>query len=444
MFIGDKFKIKESVYYTQVDDFLYVRDVASRKDYKLNLISEDIFQILKEETKVEDLLKKLSLLYNVKNDTQFHNEITSFLSKLSEKGLVSRTDESSTVKLPIIKEEVEEYCQKNKRMWGLGLELTYRCNERCIHCYVPQNKKNDQIELSLEEIKDIITQARKLGCMDVLVTGGEPTLRKDFLSICKHIVAERMLLNVFTNALAISEEVFSGLISLPVNSVSFSLYGRTPAFHDSITGVKGSFDASLKNILMFKSAGIDVFVKTIAFNNHIDEYEKLDRFCKQIGISVRPASLLMPKADGSSNKDLMMDEKSAARFFKYEFEKNQQEKISVAMKRGINSPVCSAGLSSLSVNPYGEVTACNSLPIAVGNIRKQSLADIWYSSKELERIRKIRFSDLGDKCVTCDCSSLCGACLGAMYLENNKAIKPCEYMCRFAKLRKENRIEQVY
>ena len=82
MFIGDKFKIKESVYYTQVDDFLYVRDVASRKDYKLNLISEDIFQILKEETKVEDLLKKLSLLYNVKNDTQFHNEITSFLSNI--------------------------------------------------------------------------------------------------------------------------------------------------------------------------------------------------------------------------------------------------------------------------------------------------------------------------------------------------------------------------
>lgn len=450
MSIGDKYKIKDTVYYTKIDEFVYVRDVANRKDYKFSLIAEDVFSILKDETKLDSLLEKLRYLYRVDDQSQFCNEITSFVHVLIDRGLVVKTNtvkskESLANEMPI-KEQVEEYCQKNKRMWGLGLELTYRCNERCIHCYVPQDKEDKQIELSSDEIKDVITQAKKIGCMEVLVTGGEPTLRRDFLEICEHIINERMLLNVFTNALNISDRVFNGLISLPLNSVSFSLYGRNPFFHDSITGVKGSFESSLKNILMFKSAGIDVFVKTIVFNNHVDEYEKLHQFCEQIGIAVRPATVLVPKYNGCSNRDLMMDEKSATRFYEYECKRNQQEKSLGLIKRSPNSSVCSAGLSSLCVNPYGEVTACNSLPIPVGNIREQRLSDIWYKSESLNRIRNIKFADLGSACVACDCSALCGACLGAMYQENNKEFKACDYMCRYAMKRKEIGIgiKQVY
>lgn len=435
-----QFKLKESVFFSQVADFTYARDVSRHMDYKFNRVAGKILAELKHGCTLGGLIEALRKQYGIDDGESIVDDVEAFLRDLDAKGLLMGYEKGSTAEAAHIIEGVEKLCQEQHRMWGLGIELTYACNERCVHCYVPQLREAEtRTELSTAEVNGIVDDAASMGCMKVLVTGGEPTLRRDFLDICRHIVSKGLLLDVFTNALQIDDETFAGLVGLPLNSVSFSLYGGTPSFHDSITGISGSYEKSLRNILKFKCAGVDVFVKSILFNNHVDEYERLYDLGRQLNLTICPSTIILPSCNGRSNQGMMMDESSAQRYFGREIADKVAQGVLKAYPENISrspeSPICAAGLSSLSVNPFGDVMACNSLPVVLGNVRESSLSDIWENSSKLKRIRSLKFSDMGSKCVACEHAAFCGTCLASMLGETGVVCKPCDYMCTYAKIR---------
>ena len=124
----------------------------------------------------------------------------------------------------------------------LVLELTWRCREKWLprHSDAAQNSGN---ELSADEWKNILTQAKDLGVKKILLTGGEVLLRPDFCDIAECAVKKNFVVDVYTNGLGLTEEIFERLCALNLNSVSFNLYGGDSKLHDKITGVKGSFAA---------------------------------------------------------------------------------------------------------------------------------------------------------------------------------------------------------
>src|SRR5438067_8903365 len=146
----------------------------------------------------------------------------------------------------------------NQRALDLGIpisvhmDLTYRCNERCVHCYLDHD---DRGEMTTEEIKGILDQLAEAGVFFLTLSGGEPLMRKDFFEIVAHARALMFNVKVKTNGLLIGEKEARQLLSLGIESVQLSLYSHRAEIHDGITKVKGSLERTTKAIRFLRSQG---------------------------------------------------------------------------------------------------------------------------------------------------------------------------------------------
>ena len=411
------YRLSDAVFFAIVEDYVYVRDVNSHKDYLFEGSAYDIMTLLRKQCSLSELLDCLRREYNIKDEEEFESAIRSFIDILIKDNLVVVDGFQSNLNRIGIDTLMKQEAMKLRRLWSVTLELTYRCNEHCTHCYLDDDKEQTtEGELSGSEWKRIIDECAKLGCMNVLVTGGEPTLHREFLDICEYVVSKGMLLDVYTNGLFISDEIFDALLKLKLNSVSVSLYGGSAEFHDSITKVSGSYDRTLMTALKFRSAGKDMFIKTVLFRNHIDEYFKLKRIASRYGMIVSPASIITGGHSGRSNADLIITDEEFEHLLKEDESFISSKECGVG--RDINGPVCMAGQNALSVNPFGKVFPCNAFHLEVGDSRVDSMSDIWEKSEKLSEVRSIRLVDISPSCKKCDCVDACSCCLGAAYTEN--------------------------
>lgn len=435
-----RYKLSDGVYFRRVGDDVYVRNVRTRHEYLMNSFAADVLECLRTEVSTSDLVKELEKSHPTEDPNNFKGVVSAFVEQLVEKELVDvQSLRGRNAPKQGIRDKVRDYCSKNHKLWYVCLELTYRCNERCRHCYIDDPKQQcARDEMSKEDWFRVVDELAEVGCGEILVTGGEPTLRPDFIDICKRVTQRGMLLNVFTNALNISDAIFDELVGLHPNSVSFSLYGGHAEFHDYITQVPGSFDRTLMNILKFKSAGVDVFVKSVQFKDHFDEYVALRDLGKRFNLIVTHSTIIAPGNSGKSNCDMMLSESDMAKLYQMEKAQRGWQIDRSKLKRDFDGPICSAGQLSLSVRPNGEVLPCNALPIRVGDVKQSSIKEIWTKSEKLKEVQSIRFADFDEKCRSCPHAAVCVACLGAVYKENGGVIKPCSYVCRNARLRYEN------
>lgn len=441
-----RWSLAPGVYYRLAGDNVYVRNVTTRYDYLFNPMVKDILDLLRVERTKEELLEELGKTYALKKSPEFGGKLDNFLETLSQKGVlqVAGTTATQTAAMedgnPVLSDaegRAKGWYQKNLRLWNSCLELTYLCNEKCRHCYLDDQKANTETGvLRFDAWKKVIDEIADMGCMNVLVTGGEPTLHPDFLQICRHIVGRGMLLDIFTNALDISGELFDSIVDLHPNTVSFSLYGGTPEFHDWITRVPGSFERSLKTILMFKCAGVDVYVKSVLLKGHADEFAKLCKWGKRVHIPVRCGQFVSDGNAGTSRGDLTADEETLRVYLREEAKENQFWKQQKVPARNADEAICGIGLSTLAFRPNGDISPCIPYLKTLGNVRNDAISGIWSSHPELERLRSLKFRDISPKCAECEDSGFCSVCLGISLLESGK-VGPCSYSCWHAKVKRE-------
>ena len=434
------YMLPKSVYFTALRDRVFVRNVDTRKNYLLSGSAHDILSILRTPHDILSLTAQLKKEFAVEDDGKFASDVCTFVLSLQKEGLVhdmvADTEADIENKHRNIEAMVRQEALNDGRLLSISLELTYRCNEHCTHCYLddPSEIRKDK-ELSANEWIRVIDECASIGCVNVLVTGGEPTLHHGFIDICRHVVDNGLLLNVYTNGLEIDDDKFDALCAMKLNSVSVSLYGGSPAFHDSITRIPGSFTKTLMTALKFKCAGKDTFIKTIVFRNHVDDYIQLKRLGKRIGMTVSPAPVITAGHSGKSNLDLVITDS--------EFRRLLQEETTLGIDgdcangRDIDGPVCMAGQNMLSFDPYGRIFPCNAVQEIVGDVRDSSIPDVWENSGKLKRIRAIRMSDLNAACLSCDSLKVCTCCLGAALAENDGKLGLFLPACRQTKIRHE-------
>ncbi len=157
------------------------------------------------------------------------------------------------------------------------LELTYRCNLNCCHCYcnLPVSDPKRHEELKLNEIKRVIDEIVDSGCLWLLLTGGEPLVRKDFWDIYYYSLRKGLLVEIFTNATLINEETAKKLSDLPPLGIEISIYGSNHSAYDKVTQVDGSFINALKGIKWLKKYKVGFSLKTMVTTLNLDDLESM-------------------------------------------------------------------------------------------------------------------------------------------------------------------------
>ena len=424
-------KLKETVKYFRFDDFVYLRDTGTFKDYLYNETVYDILQILSQtpDCSEEHLLRKLSERYEIEDYAAFHNDIAAFLRELQEDRLLLDGAAVPAEAPPDISEEVQQYCEKNHRLFQVCLELTYRCNLKCVHCYIDEQDFGQ--ELDFDTYRAVIDELARMGCSYVLLTGGEVSLHPAFPDIAEYAAGKGLLVNIYTNGYHLSDRLLGRLIDFHPNSISFSLYGAGPEVHDLVTGIPGSFEKSLRAVMACKCAGVDTFIKTIALKQNVSDLEALFQLGQRLNIPVSMAKLVLPSTHGVKRcEDLGLD--TANDYFEL-FQLEAKYKHSFPKKREPNKGAffCSAGLSTLSIDPYGDVRPCSSLKTIFGSVKHEKLQDIWERSEaDLDRV--LPKSPVSARCDSCDFAEYCSVCPGALTIKGG--VSQCNsHICAIAK-----------
>src|SRR5438445_7026267 len=156
--------------------------------------------------------------------------------------------------------------EMNEKAMALGIPLsvhidvTYRCNERCVHCYLDHDDKG---EMTTAEIKGILDQLAEAGVFFLTFSGGEVFMRRDFLELVEY--ARRLSFNVKvkTNAVMIREYEAQQLKALGVERIQISVYSHRPDVHDAITKLPGSLKRTIKAIPFLKLQGPKVTMANV-------------------------------------------------------------------------------------------------------------------------------------------------------------------------------------
>lgn len=322
-----------------------------------------------------------------------------------------------------------EIAKKNNTLMYATIELLTACNWQCKHCYIP---KHNSAGLSLNTLINIFDQLRELNTFEITFTGGEMFLREDIMNILETARMKGFNLQLFTNVSLLNEDIVNKLKELYIDKVSCTIYSLNPEIHDEITGIKGSLDKALKNILMLRKANIPVEIKTILFHINYSDYKSIHAFCEQNNIHFLATANVFPKTNGALEPLEMAVTKDDL-----EAVLNDIDTIRGYGKRNIgsNTHMCCESIEySIAIDCNGDVYPCNNLHIKIGNVLSTKISEIWTSSTELRKLRNIRYKDL-TYCSKCKQRDYCYRCAGTVQLEEGSVFGKCKLECMHAQVR---------
>src|SRR5580692_11514282 len=194
--------------------------------------------------------------------------------------------------------------EMNDRAMKLGvplsvhIDVTYRCNERCQHCYLDHD---DLGEMSTAEIKDILDQLAEAGVFFLVFSGGEVFMRRDFLELVEY--ARKLMFNVKvkTNGVMIHEYEARRMRELGVEQVQISVYSHRPEVHDAITKLPGSLKRTIEAIRFLKSQDLKVVIANVLMAGNLFDNTGVMALAKELDVAYTLDPTITPKMDGDTS-----------------------------------------------------------------------------------------------------------------------------------------------
>lgn len=385
---------------------------------------------------VEDIVHNLTMYYVDIDKSELTKDYDDFLRELEANGYVTIYDSSPSIK-------------------SLTIELTNRCNERCVHCYLPNQLKSKGDELKIEQIKYLIDQFSGMGGKSVLFTGGEIFLHNALVETICYAHEKRLNISIFSNLIAVRNEHIKMLKTVGVQDIQVSLYGINPEIHDAVTKLSGSCVRTKKSIEKMVDTGLPVRIVCPVLKENWREARHVIQYGRSLGITADIEFNITACEDGSDENlkhrlnikemelllvDLMEYD---ADFFSSSLLRNRinyDENFNLAQY--LNRNYCSAGFEGLYITSNGTITICpNWQSLSLANISEKKLQDIWKKSDILDNIRSIKLKDF-PQCVNCEAHDYCVKCFARNYTETNNCMSPPKYTCDLAFLTK--RIVEKY
>ena len=300
---------------------------------------------------------------------------------------------------------------------SVQFDLTYRCNERCVHCYLDHD---DHGELTTAEVKSVLDQLADAGTLFVIFSGGELLLRRDLFEILDYARALAFDIKLKTNAILLGEREADRIRDLGIRSVQVSVYSHRPEVHDGITKVPGSLHRSLAAIRFLRARGLHVLIANVLMRQNAGDYPHVRALAAELGVECTIDPTITPKMDGDTSiLNLRISEPQLLRVYTDKSLLNPvNDPPPPTDDEMLDAQPCSAGHTACYISPYGDVFPCVQFPLATGNLRGQSFSDVWHQSPQMNEVRAIRMRDL-PTCSTCSFMTTCTRCPGLAYMEGN-------------------------
>jgi radical SAM protein with 4Fe4S-binding SPASM domain len=300
------------------------------------------------------------------------------------------------------------------------LDLTYRCNERCVHCYLDHD---DHGEMTTSEIRDLLDQMADAGVFYLTISGGEILMRRDFFEILEHARARTFCIKLKSNGVLIREKEAQRLRALGVESVQISIYSHRPEVHDAITKMPGSLRQSIEAVRLLREQGVRVTMANVLMIENAQDYPGVRALATALGAKFTMDPTVTPMMDGDrSILKLNVDQDALQKVFRDEGLVDNVEEFCAPPRsvdeETLNMLPCSAGHTACYISPYGDVYPCVQFPLPSGNVRRTKFADIWRDSPQLKEVRSITMRDL-PSCSQCTHGATCTRCPGLAYMEGN-------------------------
>lgn len=317
--------------------------------------------------------------------------------------------------------------------------LTERCNLRCIHCYQMESNMD---ELSLFEAKEVVSEVSEMieawsDAYDISfspsfnVTGGEPFLRADLFDILSEISSKGFEIYLLTNGILVTQERAKRLHGLSVRGVQVSIEGPEK-IHERIRG-KGSFSSSLEGVEHLLDAGLRVTLNVTLSDINVPFFIEIVRLASSLGVQRLGFSRLVPSGRGAGLLDHMLPKAEVKELYE-RISSLQVDGLEIVTGDPVASQIpfasepedmgsvplggCAAGTSGLTLLPDGTITPCRRLHIPIGNVRSDSLREVWSRSEVLWQFRD-RKSYKG-KCGTCKRWATCRGCRAIAYARSGE------------------------
>jgi len=303
---------------------------------------------------------------------------------------------------------------------SVQLDLTYRCNERCVHCYLDHD---DHGEMTTAEIKDLLDQMADAGVFYLTLSGGEILMRRDFFQILEHARLRTFCVKLKTNGVMIRAKEAKRLRALGVESIQISIYSHRPEVHDAITKVPGSLRNSIEAVRFLRTQGLHVVLANVLMVQNAADYKGVRALAAELGVSCSLDPTVTPMMDGDrSILSLNVDQAALREVFRNgDLVGNVEEFCappSAVDADALDTLPCSAGHTACYVSPYGDVYPCVQFPLPSGNVRHTRFVDIWRDSPQLKEVRSITLRDM-PSCSKCAHGATCTRCPGLAYMEGN-------------------------
>ncbi len=324
----------------------------------------------------------------------------------------------------------------------VSFAVTKACNLRCLHCHVDAKEALDH-ELKTKETIRVIEGMAALGTKAMIFSGGEPLLRKEFVkTLARHCVDIGIIPAMLSNGVLLNQQTAFELKEAGIMAVGIPIDSVFPEKHDKLRNVQGSFDKAVNAIKTCLNADLKVIVTTMALKDTFSEMQARLNFISSLGVDEVAVYDLVPVGRGRNVIDMAMTAEQRSSLIRHLEQMQEDHEMVFSMSGGqplypeivsqihksngtkpkdlllkefwVHSSVgCHAGIAYFSLRPNGDVYPCTFLPIKVGNVRENSIVDIWRNSQVLKQLRS-RQSLRGD-CGKCSFKNTCGGCRGRAY-----------------------------
>ena len=319
-----------------------------------------------------------------------------------------------------------------------SMEVTARCNNNCVHCYInlPANDRAAaEKELSYWEICGIVDQLVDEGCLWLLLTGGEPFVRPDFLDIYTYIKKKGMLITIFTNGTLITPRIADYLTEWHPFDLEITLYGMTKQTYEQVTRVPGSYERCMRGIDLLLEREVPFRLKAMVLTLNKHELWSMKGYAEGLGVRFRYDPLINAGLNGSKHPlNMRISPQEVAEL---DLEDERQLKGWQEFCDKFWGPpsipdalfYCGAGRDTFHIDPYGWLSVCMMSRTRSYNLRQGTFSEGWYGFIAEERKRK---RAKRTKCQSCALVALCGQCPGWSQREHGDDETPVDYLCQVA------------